>query len=48
MWIGISVLTIVELLELIATFFITIFKELHKKKGRVVDVKPKEDSAQTY
>ncbi len=48
MWIGISALTIAELLELIATFLITIFKTYSKKKDRVVNVKPKENSAQTY
>ena len=37
MWIGVSVLTVVELLELIATLLITMFKTFTKKKDRVVD-----------
>ena len=46
MWIGVSVLTVVELLELIATLLITMFKTFTKKKERVVDVKPSENCAQ--
>ena len=38
MWIGISVLTIVELLELIAVLFITVFKMYSKKANRVRDI----------
>lgn len=38
MWIGISVLTIVELLELIAVLFITVFKMYSKKVNRVRDI----------
>ena len=48
MWIGISVLTVAEVLELIATFLITIFKKLSKRGDRVVDVKAKENSDQTH
>ena len=40
MWIGVSVLTIVELLELIATLLVTMFKTFSKKKDRVVDINP--------
>ena len=47
MWIGVSVLTVVELLELIATLLITMFTETFtKKKEQVVDVKPSENCAQ--
>ena len=46
MWIGVSVLTVVELLELIATLLITMFKTFTKKKEQVVDVKPSENCAQ--
>ena len=45
MWIGVSVLTVVELLELIATLLITMFKTF-RKKDQVVDVKPSENSLQ--
>lgn len=38
MWIGISVLTIVELLELIAVLFMTVFKMYSKKANRVRDI----------
>ena len=40
MWIGVSVLTIVEVLELIATLLVTMFKTFSKKKDRVVDINP--------
>ena len=46
MWIGVSVLTVVELLELIATLLMTMFKTFTKKKEGVVDVKPSENCAQ--
>ena len=48
MWIGISVLTVAEVLELIAAFLITIFKKLSKREDRVVDVKAKENNDQTH
>ena len=48
MWIGISVLTVVELLELIATLLITMFKTWFKKKDRVVDVKSNENYSQNH
>ena len=48
MWIGISVLTVVELLELIATLLISMFKTWFKKKDRVVDVKSNENCAQSH
>lgn len=48
MWIGVSVLTVVELLELIATLLITMFKTFSKKKDRVIDIKPIENNAQSY
>ena len=46
MWIGISVLTVVELLELIVTLFITIFKLYSKKRDRVVNIKNASDMAE--
>ena len=48
MWIGVSVLTVVELLELIATLLITMFKTCSKKKDRVVDIKLSENYAQSH
>ena len=48
MWIGVSVLTVVELLELIATLLITMFKTFTKKKDRVLDIKPSETCVQSH
>ena len=48
MWIGVSVLTVVELLELMATLVVTMFKTLSKKKDRVVEMKPSENYAQSH
>ena len=46
MWIGVSVLTVVELLELIATLLVTVFKTFSKKNNQVVDLKPTENYTQ--
>ena len=46
MWIGVSVLTVVELLELIATLLVTMFKTFSKKNNQVVDLKPTENYTQ--
>lgn len=43
MWIGISVLTVVEVLELTATIIVTIVKTLMKKKSHIMEVKPQKD-----
>ena len=48
MWIGVSVLTVVELLELIASLLITMFKTRSTKKDRVVDVKSSENCVQSH
>ena len=45
MWIGVSVLTVVELLELIATLLVTIFKT--KRNDQVVEIKPTENYTQS-
>ena len=46
MWIGISVLTLVELLELMVTLLFTLYTTLTKKESRVVDVKPSTDDSE--
>ena len=43
MWIGISVLTLVELLELLASLLFTLLQTLTKRTSPVVQVKPPED-----
>lgn len=49
MWIGISVLTVVEVLELTATITATIVKTLKKKKSHIREVKPQtEDNLQRF
>lgn len=49
MWIGISVLTVVEVLELTANIIVTIVKTLKKKKSHIREVKPqKEDNLQRF
>jgi len=45
MWIGVSVLTVVELLELIATLLVTMFKT--KRNDQVVEIKPTENYTQS-
>ena len=43
MWIGISVLTLVELLELTASLLFTLLQTLTKRSSRVVQVNPPKD-----
>ena len=47
MWIGVSVLTVVELLELIATLLVTMFKTFSKRNDQVVEIKPTETYTQS-
>ena len=50
MWIGISMLTVVEVFELTATLLIAVFRNVTKKKSQVVNVKPQntEDNSQRF